>query len=108
MPKSILQSNWYYGGFNDFPAEHPHYNMIRAYELLDAHGYDQILTGSTWSIDDNLWQTVAHGKNVLTPSLVSGYLAAPWQFTLQKTKYTLLDDAHRLYLARCEWYPETL
>lgn len=108
MPRSILQSNWYYGGFQNFPAEHPHYAMIRAYELLDSHGYDQILTGSTWSIDDNLYQTVAHGKSKLTPALVSGYLAAPWQFTLQKTKYTLMDDAYRMYLARCELYPETL
>ena len=109
MPKSILQSNWFYGPFMDRDPSRKSYSYQRGYALLEEHGYDQILTGSTWTVDDNLYQTVAHGKIALKDSpRIKGYLAAPWQFTVEKARYTLLDDAHRMYLARKELYPETL
>ena len=82
--------------------------MIRAYELLDRSGYDQIPTGSTWSCVENMEQTVAFGKDRLDPSRLKGYLIAPWRFTRPSERFRLLDDAERLYLARKKWYPETL
>lgn len=109
MPKSIMQSNWNYGHLRDYDPTRRSYRIVHSYELLCEHGYDHILTGSTWAIDDNLYQTVAHGRIGLKDSpYIKGYLAAPWQFTVEKAKYTLLDDAHRMYLARRELYPETL
>jgi hypothetical protein len=40
MPKSVLQSNWYYNVFRDVPTDHWHYKAIAAYELLEKHGFE--------------------------------------------------------------------
>ena len=108
MPKSVLQSNWYYGFFKDFPNDERSRLRIACYELLDQHGYDQIPTGSTWHWTDNMRQTVAHGKAHLSTEHLKGYLIAPWRFTWPSERYRLLDDAERLYIARQKLYPETL
>jgi len=108
MPKSVLQSNWYYGRFRQYPESDSRRVMIDAYELLDKHGYEQIPTGSTWQADPNLYQTVAHGKACLTPSLLKGFLAAPWQYTVKESRFTIMDDAERMFIARQKLYPETL
>lgn len=108
MPKSVMQSNWYYGAFRDYPEGDSHRIAMETYALLDHLGYDQIPTGSTWNVDCNYLQTVSHGKAHLTPGLLKGFLAAPWEFTVQEARYTLLDDAERLWCARRQVYPETL
>ena len=47
MPKSVLQSDWYYGG--DFD---PKSSMAaRAYLQLDKAGFDQVPCGSNWATD---------------------------------------------------------
>ena len=110
MPKSVLQSNWYYGLFADYPHDNPRYKAIATYELLDKHGFEQIPTASSWDTAGqyNIKSTVAHGKAVLTPELVRGYMTAPWWFTNPESEYILKHDAHVLYTARKEYYPETL
>ena len=108
MPKSILQSNWFYSTFQDWPKGHRYRTAIETYDILNELGYDQVPTGSTWSRHHNLYQTVAYGKNRLDPSLLKGFMAAPWVFTTSVDRYTLLDDAERLYDARVRLYPETL
>ncbi len=108
MPKSVLQSNWVYARFQEYPETDRHYWAIRAYEVLDQHGYDQIPTCSTWTCTENIEQTVGLGKDRLSPELLKGYLVAPWRFTYASERFRLLDDAERLYLARKKWYPETL
>ena len=108
MPKSVLQSNWFYGTIKDYPETERNYIAVRAYELLDQHGYDQVPTGSTWSCIHNMSQTVGLGKDRLSPELLKGYMIAPWRMTVAASRFRLLDDAERLYLARQKWYPETL
>ena len=108
MPKSIMQSNWYYGTIKDVDPTTQRYREIHGYELLDQHGYDQIPTGSTWNCIHNMSQTVGLGKDRLSPELLKGYLIAPWRFTYASERFRLMDDAERLYLARQKWYPETL
>ena len=109
MPKSVLQSNWYYGPFKDFGKDHPERRRaIECYELLDRNGFDQIPTGSTWSYNQNLFQTVGHGKAKLSPEHLLGFLGAPWSFTDDIEIYTLFNEANRLYRAREHFYPETL
>jgi hypothetical protein len=48
MPKSVIQSNWYYGGAFENTSEH-HATVLRCYEELDRHGFDQIPAGSVFS-----------------------------------------------------------
>ena len=110
MPKSVLQSNWYYQPFADWTGTiYTHRTRpIECYELLDKHGYDQIPTGSTWSCKQNLYQTMAHGKEKLNSDLVLGYLTAPWHSTNREDFYALCNDADRFYYARKKAYPESL
>jgi len=109
MPKSVLQSNWYYHGFQDWSTKNPsRQRMIDCYELLDRHGYDQIPTSSTWASAQNSHQTVAHGKAKLSPEHLMGFMTAAWACTNRENLYCLYHDAERLYYARKNNYPETL
>ena len=87
MPKSVLQSNWYYGADFDLDAlkakgRDRHAAYVKAYEDLDKAGFDQIPTGSNWSCDTNFAGTVAHCRKVCSPDRLKGFLMAPWFFTL--------------------------
>ena len=44
----------------------------------------------------------------ISGELLKGFMAAPWVMTTPQNRYTLMDDAERMYLARKELYPETL
>jgi hypothetical protein len=80
MPKSILQSNWYY---DNFRRDRLYFD---AYKHLDKHGYDQVPTGSNWSIDDNFIKTVRYGKRHLAPERLLGFMQTPWMPTLPFAK----------------------
>ena len=110
MPKSVLQSNWFYPEFKDWSTTAlPHRDRcIACYEVLDRHGYDQIPCGSTHECAMNLYQTVAHGKEKLSPEHLKGFMTAPWLSTREESFYGLCNSAQRLYYARKDLYPETL
>ena len=110
MPKSVLQSNWFYRFFMNYPKDTQNYNAIYTYELLDKHGFEQVPTASCWDSagPHNVMQTVAHGKEKLNPELLRGFMTAPWYFTNPEYEYVLKHDAHTLYCARQQYYPETL
>jgi len=112
MSKSILQSNWYYGKFQDYTPEDIKRNLDiqvqHAYIELDELGFDQVPTGSTWLKTYNTHQTVAFAKEHISPTGLKGFMTAPWYFTKDQDRYRLMDDAYRLYLARKAIYPETL
>ena len=80
MPKSVLQSNWYYGPTFD-PAKQVY---VRTYLDLDWAGFEQVPTGSNWSNDTNFKGTVAFCRKNLSSQRLKGFLMAPWFFTLKK------------------------
>ena len=110
MPKSVLQSNWFYGLFTDYPEGNPDKITIDTYELLDKNGFEQIPTCSCWHYQGatNTFQTLAYGKDKLNPELLKGYLTAPWFATKPLYQHRLKHDALMLFDARRELYPETL
>ena len=109
MPKEVLQSNWHYGTFMDYdPAKRQEYYRIKTYNDLDEMGFDQIPTMASYERHDNAYQTVAHGKNTMNPEHLKGFMTSPWFPTWDKDMFLHEHDAHRLYLARKELYPETL
>ena len=55
-----------------------------------------------------LYQTVAHGKEKLSPKHLKGFMTAPWLSTREESFYGLCNSAQRLYYARKDLYPETL
>jgi hypothetical protein len=77
MPKSVLQSNWYYG--LDFG---PEVNYSQAYVDLEKHGYDQIPTGSNWSAAENLARTVTFCRDQIAAERLFGFMQTVWKPTL--------------------------
>ncbi|HIE15024.1 TPA: Tat pathway signal protein, partial [Candidatus Bathyarchaeota archaeon] len=78
MPKSVLQSNWYYGAeFNE------KIDYVKAYLDLDAHGYDQIPTGSNWSVAENFEKTVQFCLTRLSKDHLLGFLQTVWKPTME-------------------------
>lgn len=83
MPKSVLQSNWYYGTEFDLKKlEEPARNYVKLYNDLEAHGYDQVPTGSNHSNEINMEATVDYCKKVIDPSRMYGFMTAPWRPTM--------------------------
>ena len=74
MPKSVLQSNWFYGSSLDKEKS----KEVALYHQLEAHGYDQIPTGSNWSNDTNMEATVDYCKDFIDKSRLLGFMTAPW------------------------------
>ena len=81
MPKSVVQSNWYYDA--DFaPADETHRRYVEAFAELDRMGYQQVPTGSNWASDDNYAGLVRHAREHLDASRIMGYLMTSWIPTL--------------------------
>ena len=81
MPRSVLQSNWYYGG--DFSTDQ---KPAATYVELDKHGYDQVPTLSNWHTPDNIARTVDFCRKNVAPERLKGFLLAPWRPTLFETR----------------------
>lgn len=108
MPKSVLQSNWFYGWVKGHPVGSAHHTMLHAYEVLEKHGFDQIPTCSTWTTNHNSLGTVGTCKEWIAPERLLGFMTASWETTTERMLYELYNDAEQLYLARRRFYPETL
>ncbi|MBQ2631366.1 MAG: hypothetical protein IJG13_16940, partial [Kiritimatiellae bacterium] len=63
---------------------------VKAYELLDKAGFDQVPTGSNWRHDDNFAGTVDYCRSVCAPDRLKGFMMAPWFFTLPGWEKKLL------------------
>ena len=75
MPKTVIQSNWYYG--KDF-SENIEY--VKAYIELDKNGYSQIPTGSNHAYKENFQLTVDFCKKHISNFL--GFLQTAWRPTV--------------------------
>lgn len=86
MPKSILQSNWYYGDrFSEDVAS------VKAYLDLEAHGFDQIPTASNWPSSSNFSNTVSFAMEHISPERLYGFLQTTWKPTLLERRYRHLE-----------------
>lgn len=109
MPKAVLQSNWYYNMFKDWPSDHWHYKAISAYELLEKNGYDQVPCSSfAEGISSNIESTLVHGKKVISPAHLTGFLVAPWLHTKRENLLLAKYNIQLMNRAREALYPETL
>lgn len=81
MPKSVLQSNWYYGASFDY--ENPKMSQyasraVRTYLTLEKAGFDQVPCGSDHLTDVNMPETVRFCKERLSRERLKGFFLAPW------------------------------
>jgi len=82
MPKSVLQSNWYYDAeFDISKLKESGRTYLQTYEELDKAGFEQVPTGSNWSCDTNFAGLVRFCDAKCHPSLLKGYMMAPWTRT---------------------------
>jgi len=89
MPRSVLQSNWYYGtafSESEFTAKGETLEEMRVYpesfKILSQHGYDQIPCGSNWQYAENFTKLAGFCANAIKEKkTLSGFLMAPWAAT---------------------------
>jgi hypothetical protein len=86
MPKSVLQSNWYYG--KEFSRK---IGYVKAFLDLEAHGYDQVPTGSNWSDPANFPGLVRYCRRYVSPERLLGFLQTPWLPTLKPFRRAHLE-----------------
>lgn len=81
MPRSVLQSNWYYGASFGQSEKGKVDPRVEIYDCLDKAGFDQVPTGSNFSNDTNFAETVAYCDSRCSADRLKGYLMAPWTRT---------------------------
>ncbi len=86
MPKSVIQSNWYYG--EDFTSDIIDY---KTYKILAEAGFDEIPTGSNWEVDTNFRSTVEYCRKNIPEKQLMGFMVAPWYETTQKFRQIHLN-----------------
>jgi len=103
MPRSVLQSNWYYGSDLEKEKDKPY---IKLYHQLEENGYEQIPTSGYYRVghEKNISSTVQYCEKVIDSSRLFGFLQTHWMITLEKNRemllkgIELLGEARRLYL----------
>lgn len=95
MPRSVVQSNWYYGAAFDMQDV-----AVRAYIELAQHGFEQIPTGSNWSNDVNFERTVQFCHQNVPPERLLGFLQTTWKPTLAECRRKHLDALQQIARAR--------
>lgn len=95
MPKSVLQSNWYYG--NDFSEDLVY---VKPYKDLDSLGFDQVPTGSNYNTQENFELTVEYCSKAISPDKLKGFMQTPWIPTLMECRDRHLAAIEQVERAR--------
>ena len=91
MPKSVMQSNWYYRQWFDFetiPKERRVH--LESFLTLEKAGFDQIPCGSNWACDENIAGLVRFCRKNVAPERLKGFLMTTWGATLPNHEAKLL------------------
>ena len=106
MPKSVLQSNWYYdctfSGFTEKQAKMRTY--CEAYAKLEKAGFDQVPTAYC-HYPQNFRLTVEHCRRVISPDRLKGFLHSTWDYTLDSRRDRILGAIRQVKDAKAEFYP---
>ena len=102
MPRSVVQSNWYYG--ENFDLKHMderHQTYVNAYVDLEREGYDQIPTGSN---DQNnpksIGNTVDFCSKHIDDKRLLGFLQTLWMPTIEEFRNPILQAVDLIGKAR--------
>lgn len=94
MPKSVIQSNWYYGEEFD-----PGKTYVKAYIDLEREGYDQVPTGSFHARpgadfratnEKSIGNTVSFCSKHIDDSRLMGFMQTFWMPTIKRFSPTIL------------------
>lgn len=98
MPKTVLQSNWYYS--EEFG---PDISYVKAYDDLEQHGYDQVPTASNWTTPVNFERTVAYCREHIAPERLKGFFQTVWYPTLEECADRHFEAIEQVARAREAW-----
>ncbi len=104
MPRSVLQSNWYYGRrWEGEPPERPYEaKRLAAFEKLDKAGFDQVPTGTNWvppyfakgdTNDANFSGLVRHCRSHVDLRRLKGFMNASWSSVLNESRRRRVFDS---------------
>lgn len=99
MPKSILQSNWYYGE-SLTPDDDTNKNYVKAYNTLEAAGYDQIPAGGNDHTPRNFGNTVEWCGQHIAPERLKGFLQTIWRPTTEEFRQRHMEAVEQIGAAR--------
>ena len=91
MPKSVMQSNWYYRQWFDFetiPKERRVH--LESFLTLEKAGFDQIPCGSNWACEENIAGLVRFCRKNIAPERLQGFLMTTWGPTLPSCEAKLM------------------
>jgi hypothetical protein len=93
MPKSVVQSNWYYGeNFNTKELKGYAQTAVRAYLDLEAKGYDQIPTGSNdQNNPESIGNTVRFCSDNIEDKRLLGFLQTFWKPTTEDYRKVIME-----------------
>ncbi len=101
MPKSVIQSNWYYGESFDVNDKY-----VKAYLDLESHGYDQIPTGSYHAENErSFMNTVQFCEKNIEEKRLLGFLQTFWKPTIEENRERILKGVELAGEAK-SWFEE--
>lgn len=105
MPKSVVQGNWYYGEDFDLIQKDGSTNKyVKSYLDLNAHGYDQIPTGSFHADNEkSIGNTVRFCKKQFEDIHLLGFLQTFWKPTIEEYRERILKGIELAGNAKA-WY----
>lgn len=105
MPKSVLQSNWYYDKeFDLSKLKEPELTELKFYDDLEKYGYDQVPTGANWTDDTNMEDTVKYCKRVINPDRLLGFMTAPWLPNIDICLQKHMEAIEQVKVAKKKYY----
>ncbi|MBQ9086401.1 MAG: Tat pathway signal protein [Clostridia bacterium] len=102
MPKSVIQSNWYYGGEFENPSERNEM-VLRCFEELDRHGFDQVPAGSVFSTPENFERLTRYCTEHISPQRFLGMMQTTWERIDPDWMHTHRVAEERIAAAK-RWY----
>lgn len=106
MPRNVVQSNWYYDAAFDAeptssePEAYEYGRAYLAYRDMSVRGFDQIPTGSNWTVPTNFEGTVRYCLRHVRSEGLMGFLQTPWLPTLPECRDRHLAAIEQVAAAR--------
>lgn len=97
MPRSVVQSNWYYGPRFEGNTDERVKLRCEMYGRLSDAGFESIPCGSNvYGCDGNFAALVQYCGKVVAPERLKGFLMAPWVATVPYMEKKLLESVDQV------------
>jgi len=80
MPKSVVQSNWYYSDlFTRDVCDDKRWHRLECFEILGENGYDQVPAGSVFQKYENFDLLTNFCLDHISPDSLMGFMQTSWE-----------------------------